>query len=86
MTTTHFLLVDENLENYRYSIYQNRYIIFDSFLDKKIVFVDFKEQKYKVLEYFGKEEYLEYFIIDNQYLIINNTQDYYIMSFQNIFS
>lgn len=78
--------INENLENYRYSIFQNRYIIFDSFLDKKIVFVDFKEQKYKVLEYFGKEEYLEYFIVDNQYLIINNTQDYYIMSFQNIFS
>ena len=51
---------------------------------KKIVIVDFNENKVKELDYLGTEEYIECFITEDNYLIITNTQDYYIISLNEI--
>ena len=40
--------------------------------------------KVKELDYLGTEEYIECFITEDNYLIITNTQDYYIISLNEI--
>lgn len=74
-----------DVENYNYVIKQNRYIIFKSFDEKKIIIVDFDSQKFKVMDYLGTNENIDTLLLDEEYLIVYNDIDYYIILLKEIF-
>lgn len=77
--------IDMDLGKYDYSIADNYYLLFNSFEDQKIVIVDFRKRMYKVLDYFGTNQIIDGFVIDNEYFIIYNGKDYYIVELNQIF-
>lgn len=77
--------LEMNLESYNYSVEMNRYLILRSFKYKEIVIVDFDNQQYKKLDYVGTDEIIDILLLDEDYLVIYNDEDYYILSIKEIF-
>ena len=68
-------------KDYNWSVLENRYILLESEDSNKIIFYDFEMDEEKILDYpiHSEEEYLEYIIIDEEYMIITNSKEYYII-------
>lgn len=79
------IVIDYDLYGYCYGVLNNRFIIFDSLEDKKTVIVDFENKKYRVFDYKGNEQYVSMLIIDNEYLLLSNDREYFIVPFSEIF-